>query len=93
MRQVIKSDAEPGDGVCIGGINPPPQTKPMTKTELTLDQLTAISGGVQMGPDGSICTDRHIMKAMEISKRMQKILKGNPAAKIGGTAGLGGTAY
>ena len=61
--------------------------------ELTLDQLTAIAGGVQMAPDGSTCTDRHIMKAMEISKRMQKILKGNPAAKIGGTAGLGGTTY
>ena len=28
----------------------------MTNTELTLDQLTAIAGGVQMGPDGSTCT-------------------------------------
>jgi hypothetical protein len=34
----------------------------MTKTELNLDQLTAIAGGVQMGPDGSTCTDRLIWK-------------------------------
>ena len=54
----------------------------MTNTELTLDQLTAIAGGVQMGPDGSTCTDRHIRKAMEIAKRMQKILNGNPAPKF-----------
>jgi hypothetical protein len=34
----------------------------MTNTELTLDQLTAISGGVAMGADGSTCTDRLIWK-------------------------------
>ena len=44
----------------------------MTNNELTLDQLTAIAGGVQMGPDGSTCTDRHIRKAMKTSERMQK---------------------
>ena len=37
----------------------------MTNTELTLDQLSAIAGGVQMGPDGSICTDRHIWRCFE----------------------------
>ena len=37
----------------------------MTNTELTLDQLSAIVGGVQMGPDGSICTDRHIWKSLQ----------------------------
>jgi hypothetical protein len=90
MSQVNESIYEFRDGVFIGGNNPPPHTKPMTKTELTLDQLTAISGGVQMGPDGSICTDRHIMKAMEISKRLQKILKGNPAPMVGGSPDPGG---
>ena len=54
----------------------------MTNNELTLDQLTAIAGGVAMGPDGSTCTDRQIRKAMEIAKRMQKILNGNPAPKF-----------
>ena len=34
----------------------------MTNTELTLDQLTAISGGVMEGADGSTCTDRFIWK-------------------------------
>jgi len=37
----------------------------MTNTELTLDQLTAIAGGVQMGPDGKTCTDRHIWRCFE----------------------------
>ena len=37
----------------------------MTNTELTLDQLSAIAGGVQMGPDGSTCTDRHIWKSLQ----------------------------
>ena len=31
--------------------------KPMTNTELTLDQLTAISGGVKQREDGRGCTD------------------------------------
>ena len=34
----------------------------MTSTELTLDQLTAISGGVVAGPNGETCTDRPIWK-------------------------------
>ena len=34
----------------------------MTNTELTLDKLTAISGGVMEGADGSTCTDRFIWK-------------------------------
>ena len=34
----------------------------MNNNELTLDQLTAISGGVAMGADGSTCTDRFICK-------------------------------
>ena len=37
----------------------------MTNTELTLDQLSEIVGGVQMGPDGSTCTDRHIWKSLQ----------------------------
>ena len=37
----------------------------MTNTELNLDQLTAIAGGVQMGPDGKSCTDRHIWQSLQ----------------------------
>ena len=37
----------------------------MTNSELTLDQLTAIAGGVKMGPDGKTCTDRHIWRCFE----------------------------
>ena len=67
----------------------------MTNTELTLDQLTAIAGGVQMAPDGSTCTDRHIRKAMKTSKRMQKYTNGTSregllVAKVGGSANPGG---
>ena len=39
--------------------------KTMTNAELTLDQLTAISGGVTVGPDGSTCTDRHLTKFLK----------------------------
>ena len=42
----------------------------MANNELTLDQLTAISGGVMEGADGSTCTDRWIGKILKI------ILKG-----------------
>ena len=66
----------------------------MTKNELTLDQLSAIAGGVQMASDGSTCTDRHIRKAMETSKRMQKFLKnpcnGPARLEIGGSPDPGG---
>ena len=65
----------------------------MMNNELTLDQLTAIAGGVQMGPDGSICTDRQLRKAMEISKRMQEIFKIIPAASIGSTSSRSGTNF
>ena len=36
----------------------------MTNTELTLDQLTSIAGGVTEGPDGRGCTDRWIPKSL-----------------------------
>ena len=37
----------------------------MTNNELTLDQLTAISGGVTRGPNGSTCTDRPLIKIIK----------------------------
>ncbi len=37
----------------------------MTNAELTLDQLTAMSGGVTMGPDGSTCTDCNLTKFLK----------------------------
>ena len=42
---VITSAIDSGDGVFIGGKHPHNTFKPMTNTELTLDQLTAIAGG------------------------------------------------
>ena len=33
-------------------------TQTMINTELTLDQLKAVAGGVQMGPDGKGCSER-----------------------------------
>ena len=59
---VITSSIDLGDGVFIGGKHLHHNFKPMTNKELTLNQLTAIAGGVQMGPDGSTCTDRFIWK-------------------------------
>jgi len=63
----------------------------MTNTELTLDQLTAITGGVQMGPDGSICTDRQIWKALQdiLGKGERKEVF-FPQFRVGGSAGRGG---
>ena len=37
----------------------------MTNNELNLDQLAAIAGGVQMGPDGKTCTEFHIWRCFE----------------------------
>ena len=37
----------------------------MSNNELTLDQLTAISGGVVAGPNGEGCTDRHLTKFLK----------------------------
>ena len=42
---VITSAIDSGDGVFIGGKHLHNTFKPMTNTELTLDQLTAIAGG------------------------------------------------
>ena len=59
---VITQAIDSRDGVFIGGKHLHHNFKPMTNNELTLDQLTAISGGVAMGADGSTCTDRFIWK-------------------------------
>ena len=68
--QNITSAIDSGDGVFIGGKRLHYNFKPMTNNELTLDQLTAISGGVMEGSDGSTCTDRRI------GKILKTILKG-----------------
>ena len=62
---VITSAIDSGDGVFIGGKHLHNTFKPMTNNELTLDQLTAISGGVTMGPNGEGCTDRHLTKFLK----------------------------
>ena len=45
MTGVITQSSDCGDGVYIGE-TPPPHLKPMTNTELTLDQLQQIKGGL-----------------------------------------------
>ena len=66
MTWIITRVVDCGDGVCIEREQPSTTSlKTMTNTELTLDQLSAIVGGVQMGPDGSTCTDRHIWKSLQ----------------------------
>ena len=45
MTQDITSAIDSRDGVFIGGKHLHNTFKPMTNTELTLDQLTAIAGG------------------------------------------------
>jgi hypothetical protein len=86
---IITSVIDSGDGVFIGGKHLHNTFKPMTNTELNLDQLTAISGGVMAGPNGEICTDRFIWK------NMKDILGGgksivHPQYRVGGSAGPGG---
>ena len=73
----------------IGGKHLHNTFKPMTNNELSLDQLTAISGGVAMEPDGSTCTDRFTWK------NIKDILGGgksivHPQYRIGGSANPGG---
>ena len=85
---VITSAIDSRDGVSIGGKHLHRNLNLMTNTELTLNQLTAISGGVLMGPHGEICTDRFTWK------NMQDILGGgksivHPQYRIGGSAGPG----
>ena len=62
---VITCALDSRDGVFIGGKHLHNTFKPMTNNELTLDQLTAISGGVTMGPGGTTCTDRHLTKFLK----------------------------
>ena len=45
MTGVITQSSDCGDGVYIGE-TPPPHLKPMTNTELTLDQLQQVKGGL-----------------------------------------------
>ena len=63
----------------------------MTNTELTIDQLSAIAGGVQMGPDGSTCTDRFIWKDIKdiIGKGERKGVV-HPEFRVGGSPDPGG---
>ena len=61
----------------------------MTNTELTFDQLTAISGGVAMAPDGSTCTDRFTWKNInDIFSGSKSII--HPQFRVGGSADPGG---
>ena len=61
----------------------------MTNTELNLDQLTAISGGVAMGADGSTCTDRLIWKNMkDIFGAVKSIV--HPQYRVAGSPDPGG---
>ena len=50
----------------------------MTNTELTLNQLASIAGGVVMRPDGKACTD-HLKKIPEIVLKLPKVERLGPA--------------
>ena len=90
--QGITQAIDPRDGVFIGGKHLHHNFKPMNNTELTLDQLTAISGGVTMGADGSTCTDRLIWKDIkDIFGGGKGIV--HPLYRGGGSAGPGGTSF
>ena len=85
----ITQAIDSSDGVFIGGKHLHHNFKQITNTELTLDQLTAIAGGVQIGPDGSTCTDRLIWKEIkDIFGGGKGIVR--PEFRIGGSAGPGG---
>ena len=87
--QGITQAIDSGDGVFIGGKHLHYNFKPMTNNELTLDQLTAISGGVAMGADGSTCTDRLIWKNMKDIFGAGKSIV-HPQYRIGGSSDPGG---
>ena len=44
----------------------------MTNTELSLDQLTAIAGGVTAWPDGGSCTDPRAFNPGSLDSRVKK---------------------
>ena len=86
---VITQAIDSGDGVFIGRKHLHHIFKPMTNTELTLDQLTAISGGVMEGADGSTCTDRIIWKNIkDIFGGGKSIV--HPQFRLAGSADPGG---
>ncbi len=86
---VITSAIDSRDGVFIGEKHPHHNFQPMTNNELTLDQLTAISGGVAMGADGSTCTDRFVWKNIkDIFGGGKGIVR--PDSRIAGSANPGG---
>ena len=61
----------------------------MINNELTLDQLTAIAGGVAMEPDGSTCTDRLSWKNMkDIFGEGKSIV--HPQFRVAGSSDPGG---
>ncbi len=61
----------------------------MTNDELTLDQLTAISGGVAMGADGNTFTNRLISKDIkDISGEGKSIV--HPEFRVAGSSNPGG---
>ena len=49
----------------------------MTNTELTLDQLNAIAGGVVMTPDGKTCTD-HFQQVPERKMEIPTVERHGP---------------
>ncbi|QNI59076.1 hypothetical protein SynBIOSU31_02210 [Synechococcus sp. BIOS-U3-1] len=86
---VITQAIDSRDGVFIRGKHPHNNLKPMTNNELTLDQLTTISGGVVAGPNGEICTDRFTWKDIkDIFGGGKSIV--HPEFRLGSSANPGG---
>jgi hypothetical protein len=89
LATVITTLIDSGDGVFIGWKHLHNTFKPMTNNELTLDQLTAMSGGVAMGADGSTCTDRFTWKNIKDIFGAGKSIV-HPEFRIAGSANPGG---
>ena len=54
----------------------------MPNTELTLDQLKAAAGGVQMGPDGKGCTERDFSPYGDIFKNIKWPMPQRPNGSV-----------
>ncbi len=84
---VITSTIDSRDGVFIGGKHLHNTFKPMTNTELTLDQLTAIAGG-SLWTESSTGV-RHIQKDIKDIFGAGKSIV-HPQYRVAGSADPGG---
>ena len=103
--QVITSAIDSRDGVFIGGKHLHHNLKPMTNTELTLDQLTAMAGGSAFVKLGDIKAEASMhqgaMNSVQFNVAARNTADGfriagggkgivHPEFRVGGSANPGG---